>query len=67
MLSNALKYIQDSFDHLLSYFTAFLALIMSLPMMKIGGAILLISRLIVDVPPAYKKLREFFKNDPQHR
>lgn len=55
------KIIQDYFDHFLSYLTAMLALVMSLPLMKIGGAALLISRLIVDVPPAYNKLKEFLK------
>lgn len=55
-----LKLLHDYFDHILSYFTAFLAICISLPLMKIGGAILLIARLIVDVPPAYHKLKRLF-------
>ena len=47
-------------DHIISYFTAALALVMSLPFMKIGGALLLISRLIVDIPPAYRKIKSIF-------
>lgn len=56
-----LKILHEYFDHALSYLTAGLALFMTLPLMQIGGGILLISRLIVDIPPAYIKLKELFK------
>lgn len=55
-----IKFIQEYSDHMLSYLAAAMAFVISLPLMKIGGAILLISRLIVDVPPAAKKLRGYF-------
>lgn len=42
-----------------SYAAAFFGLIATLPLMKIGGAVLLTARLIVDVPPAYNKLKEY--------
>ena len=54
-----MKLIHDIFDHVLAYLTAGMALAMSLPLMKIGGVILLVSRLIVDVPPAYEKAKEW--------
>lgn len=57
-----LKIIQEYSEHLISYLTAIMALVVSLPLMKIGGAILLISRLIVDVPPAYRKIREYLSH-----
>ena len=53
-----LKMINEYFDHILSYLTAIMALVLSIPVMKVGGIILLISRLIVDLPPAYKKIME---------
>ncbi len=50
--------LHDLIDAIISYFAAVLALVVSLPLMKIGGAILLIARLVVDVPPAFRKLKE---------
>jgi hypothetical protein len=55
------NFIHDFADHILSYITALMALFLSLPLMKIGGALLLICRLIVDAPPAYLKLKELSK------
>lgn len=54
-----LKFIHDAIDTIISYFAAVLALAATLPLMKIGGAVLLIARLIVDIPPAYAKVKEF--------
>lgn len=63
-----IKLLHDYFDHILSYFTALMAIFISLPLMKIGGAVLLIARLIQDIPPAYKTLKDFVygitKRDP---
>lgn len=53
-----LKIVHEYFDHILSYLTALMAITLSLPLMKIGGAVLLISRLIVDIPPAYNKVKK---------
>lgn len=52
-----MKILQDYAEHILSYLTALMAIFLSLPLMKIGGVILLLARLIVDVPPAYQKLK----------
>jgi hypothetical protein len=57
-----IKFLHDYSEHILSYLAAAMAFVISLPLMKIGGAILLISRLIVDVPPAAKKVRGYFFN-----
>jgi len=54
-----LKTLHDLFDHIIAYFTAFMALAISLPLMKIGGAILLVARLVVDIPPAYARIKEW--------
>ncbi len=54
-----MKDLHEIVDAAVSYFAAALAFIVSLPLMKIGGAILLIARLVVDVPPAYNKIKEF--------
>jgi hypothetical protein len=56
-----LKLLQEYTDALLSYLTVAIAFLASLPLMKIGGAILLVARLIVDVPPAYKKIKKMLK------
>ena len=56
-----LKLLHDYSEHILSYFTAGLALCISLPLMKIGGGILLVARLVVDVPPAYQKAKEIIR------
>ncbi len=54
-----MKDLHDIVEAAVSYFAAFLALVVSLPLMKIGGAVLLIARLVVDIPPAYIKLKEY--------
>jgi len=56
-----MHYLREVIDAAVSYFAAIFALIASLPLMKIGGAILLIARLIVDLPPAYIKIKEWVR------
>lgn len=58
-MNHLLKLIHDYAEHILSYITAGMALFMALPLMQIGGAVLLIARLIVDLPPAYMRIKEW--------
>lgn len=54
-----MKDLHEVVDAIVSYFAAALAFFVSLPLMKIGGAVLLIARLIVDIPPAFAKIKSF--------
>jgi hypothetical protein len=58
MFKIALSFLHDYFEHLLSYLTALMALMISLPLMKIGGGVLLLARLVSDLPPAFQKVKE---------
>ena len=50
------KYIVDTWDAILSYFAASLGLLSTVDPMEAGGYLLLIIRLIVDIPKAYRVL-----------
>lgn len=60
ILQDILRLIYEYIEHILSYFTAALALAGNLSLMQAGGGILLIARLVVDVPPAYSKIKSLF-------
>ena len=44
-----------------SYFAVALGYVTQMSLMNIGAAILLAARLIVDVPPAYRAIKKYFK------
>jgi len=53
--------LHDIFDSLLSYVAATIAILTDINWMAMGGFVLLICKLIVDVPPAYNKIKKAFK------
>ena len=55
--------LHDIFDSLLSYVAATIAILTDINWMAMGGFVLLICKLIVDVPPAYNKLRRMLKRN----
>jgi hypothetical protein len=60
-INDYLSSLDNTASTIISYFAAFFALVASLPLMQIGGAVLLIARLVVDVPPAYIKIKKYLK------
>lgn len=50
-------------DSIVAYVLAGIAMLTNVNWMAVGGAIILICRLIQDVPPAYNKLKEILKQN----
>lgn len=62
-----MKTIHEAADTIMTYVLAGLAMLTNVNWMTVGGIVLLICRLIQDVPPAYNKLKEILSKNGDNK